>query len=815
MGSTVAWTSRASQTFARAKTIMSGHAALTYGSPSSMKLGSLLPRAFASALVFMALASCSPMRRTSAPPSLAIPADAGSGVQAKPRRAPAVAAARRSVVHTYFGSAVTDDYEWLEDGQSAETRAFIDAQNALARATLDTTAERTAVRERVAAILSATSPDWFALAYEGNHLFALEESPPKQQRILVDLGNVAASSGVAGIRPAGERVILDPNVLDPSGKTTIDFFVPSPDGRIVAVSLSKDGTESGDIHLIDVATGRDRQQDETIPRVQGGTAGGSLAWTENGNGFYYTRYPRAGERPAVDLDFYQQVWFHKLGTSPSTDTYGIGKDFPRIAEVELLRNDDGKRILARVSNGDGGEVENHLLDGGKWIRLSRFEDEVSSATFGPDGKVYAVSRKGAPRGKVVAFSPPFDKIDRGGPETVLAEGDAVIDEVRITKSALYTIEIADGPSRMRRFPLGPKAEPLASEPKTPAKKGAAVRSPPPPATIALGARGVASAVLPLAPVVSVTGALRIGDDLLLRVESHVEPPRWMLYRANEHRLVATSLAKKATYEMSDVEVTRESCVSKDGTRVPMTILKKRGAKLDGTMPAYLTGYGGFGVTIQPRMRSTFRVWLDHGGVVAEANLRGGGERGEVWHRAGNLLKKQNVFDDFAACATALVDRGYTKPERLAISGRSNGGLLIGATIVQHPELFRAAVAAVGIYDMLRTELSPNGAFNVTEFGSVNDETQFRALRAYSPLHNVKDEVAYPAVLFMTGANDPRVDPYQSRKMVARLQAATSSDRPILLRASNDTGHGMGTPLASEIEETTDMLTFLLHEVGAR
>ena len=276
----------------------------------------------------------------------------------------------------------------------------------------------------------------------------------------------------------------------------------------------------------------------------------------------------------------------------------------------------------------------------------------------------------------------------------------------------------------------------------------------------------------------------------------------------------TGLAKKAPYDMADVEVTRESCISRDGTRVSMSVLRKRGAKADGSMPGYLTAYGGFGITLAPKMRVAHRVWLDAGGVVAEANLRGGGERGEVWHRAGKLTSKQNVFDDFAACAKALVALGYTTPDRLAIAGRSNGGLLVGAAIVQNPSMYRAAAATVGIYDMLRTELSPNGAFNVTEYGSVKDEAQFRALHAYSPLHNVKEDVAYPSVLFMTGENDPRVDPYHSRKMVARLQAATSSDRPILLRASGDTGHGAGTPLAAEVEETTDLLAFLLHEVGA-
>ena len=766
------------------------------------------------------LTACAPPATKPIATSVPRPGVASQVVTSTAPRTPPVPAPLRPVVHEYFGTSVIDPYEWLEASSSAEVKAFTDAQNALARATLDALPERAAVRARVASILSSTSPDWFGVELAGGRLFALKSAPPRQQPILVDLGPVR-SSGVPDL--SRERVIVDPNALDPSGNTTIDFFVPSPDGRTIAVSLSKDGTESGDLQLFDVATAKARN--ETIARVNGGTAGGSVAWNADGSGFFYTRYPRSGERPDVDLDFHQQIWFHKVGTPESADAYSLGKEFPRIAETELARSDDGKRILAHVSNGDGGEVEHHLFESGRWQRLTRFSDEVTAATFGPDGKIYAVTRSGAPRGRVIAFAAPF-----GRPESardVLPEGDAVIEALHVTKSAIYAVEIADGPSRVRRFPLGEKPQPLAREPRTskpakPAKggkvKGATKRPPtpplPPPPTIAVGERGHSSAVLPLPPVSSVTGAIKVGDDLLFRVESFVEPPRWLFYRAAEHRLVPTPLAKKAAYGMSDVEVVRESCASKDGTNVPMSILRRRGAKLDGSLPAYLTGYGGFGVTLKPRMRAVYRVWLESGGVVAEANLRGGGERGEAWHRAGNLANKQNVFDDFAACARALVDLGYTKPERLAVSGRSNGGLLMGASLVQHPEMFRAVAAAVGIYDMLRTELSPNGAFNVTEYGSVTDETLFRALRAYSPFHNVKDGVAYPAVLFTTGANDPRVDPYHSRKMTARLQAATSSERPILLRASGDTGHGMGTPLAAEVEETTDVLAFLLHEVGA-
>jgi len=702
------------------------------------------------------------------------------------------------VVHEYFGTRVTDDFEWLEDGKSPEVSAFTEAQNAFARGHLDALTERPAVRARVAQLLGASSADYLAVRAVAGSLFVLVAQPPKQQAVLV----MRAESAEAGT----EKVVLDPNVLDPSGKTTIDFFVPSPDKKLVAVSLSKGGSESGDVHVLDVATGKE-QPGDTIARVMGGTAGGSVAWNVDGTGFYYTRYPRAGERPEADLDFFQQVHFHKLGTPEAKDSYVLGKTFPRIAETELERSEDGKSVLVHVANGDGGEYEHHVVTAGPstlaGVRLSAFADELVLTTFAPDGKIWGVSRKGAPRGKVVVFSPPYDK----PAETFMPEGDGVIEDLVVTKSALYLVELVGGPSRVRRIPLGVKAEPLARD-MSKKKKPDAV-------TIAPGARGIAVAELPVPPVSSVTSAVRVGDDLLLRIESYLEPPAWYRYRASEHRLVKTAMAKAPPADMSDIEVVRDSCTSKDGTKVPMSILRKKGTKLDGSNPTVLTGYGGFGVSRKPRLRPWYRAWLEQGGVFAEANLRGGGELGATWHDSGKLVKKQNVFDDFAACARSLVDHGYTRPDRLAVTGRSNGGLLMGAALVQHPEMFRAVVSGVGIYDMLRVELHPNGAFNVTEYGTVKEEAQFRALHAYSPLHNVKDGTAYPAVLFMTGANDPRVDPYHSRKMTARLQLATSSDRPILLRASSDVGHGMGTPLAAEIEETSDLLAFLFHELGVK
>jgi prolyl oligopeptidase len=259
---------------------------------------------------------------------------------------------------------------------------------------------------------------------------------------------------------------------------------------------------------------------------------------------------------------------------------------------------------------------------------------------------------------------------------------------------------------------------------------------------------------------------------------------------------------------------RDFAISSDGTRVPVNIIRRKGTKLDGSNPTLLYGYGGYGISERPYfLGSGARIWLDQGGIYVDANLRGGGEYGEEWHLAGSLTHKQNVFDDFIACARYLIDRKYTSPAHLAIMGGSNGGLLMGAALTQRPDLFRAVVSFVGIYDMLRVELDPNGAFNTTEFGSVKNLAQFKALYAYSPYHHVKDGAAYPAILFLTGENDHRVNPMQSRKMVARLQAANSSDHPILLRTTSSAGHGFGTSLDEEIAQTADVYSFLFDQLG--
>lgn len=300
--------------------------------------------------------------------------------------------------------------------------------------------------------------------------------------------------------------------------------------------------------------------------------------------------------------------------------------------------------------------------------------------------------------------------------------------------------------------------------------------------------------------------------MLYGAQSYVDPEGWYRYDPATRESRKTALASLSSVDMSGIQVSREFAVSKDGTRVPINILMRKGTALDGQNPAILYGYGGFGISESPYFEPINLVWLEQGGIYVIANLRGGGEFGEAWHDAGKLDKKQNVFDDFTACAQFLIDNRYTNRSRLAIEGGSNGGLLMGAALTQHPELFRAVVSYVGIYDMLRFENFPNGVFNVTEYGTIKNPDQFKALYAYSPYHRVEDGRAYPAVLFLTGDHDGRVDPANSRKMTARLQAATSSGMPVLLRTNPKTGHGIGTGLSDRINEEADAYAFLFDQL---
>jgi prolyl oligopeptidase len=392
--------------------------------------------------------------------------------------------------------------------------------------------------------------------------------------------------------------------------------------------------------------------------------------------------------------------------------------------------------------------------------------------------LYLLSHSAAPRGKVLRL--PLETPELSKAVEIIPTGEPVIQRIVPTANALFVADLLGGPSQVRRFGLDGKGE----------------------------------TIIPIPKISSVQEMVGLEDgSLLFRDQSYTEPATWFHCANGKAELTQTALRSTSPVSFADIEVTRGFATSKDGTKIPLNIIYRKGMKLNGQNPTLLYGYGGYGISVSPNFDFTRRLWFDHGGVYVVANIRGGGEFGEDWHKAGNLTKKQNVFDDFAAAAEYLIQEKYTRPEKLAILGGSNGGLLMGAMITQHPDLMRAVVSQVGIYDMLRVELAPNGAFNVTEFGTVKDPEQFKALYAYSPYHHVVDGTKYPSILMMTGANDGRVAPYHSRKMIARLAEANKSTNPILLRTSSSAGHGIGTALNERIKQLADMYAFLFVQLG--
>lgn len=683
-------------------------------------------------------------------------------------------AEKRPVTDTYHGTGVVDDYQWLEDWSSAEVKAWSDGQNAHARTVLDGLPNVAGVRARISEILSAPVESYFDVSSHGDRVFALKRQPPRQQPFLVVFDGDLSSGK--------ERVLVDPNKRSEKGTTAIDWFVPSPDGKTVAVSMSEGGSESGDLHLFDAATGE--EIDKPIARVQGGTAGGSVAWLDDTQ-FLYTRYPRDGEKTGDDLNFFVQIHKYTVG-KPDSDSYEFGSDFPKIAEIVLDSDPAKGRAIATVQLGDGGKFSVFYRSReGFWRKISGFDDGVKQAFFGGADDLFMISFADAPRGQVMSL--PIDANMRLELATVVVgqAADSLVtsflDEpstVAVTKDRLFLTYQTGGPSEVRAFTFDGR----------PAKGPEQL------------------------PVSTVNGLSVVGDALMFNNVSFVNPAAWYRFDPATGKTERTGLATNPIVNFDDCEVVREFATSKDGTKVPVNIIKPRNAKLDGSNALVLNGYGGYGVNITPAFSAVRRVMLEQGVIYAVANIRGGGEYGEEWHLGGNLLNKQHVFDDFAAVARHLVDRKYTSSERLGIIGGSNGGLLMGATFTQNPALMKAVVSSVGIYDMLRVELSPNGAFNVPEFGTVTNPAQFAAMYAYSPYHRVKDGTAYPSILFLTGANDPRVDPMHSRKMTARLQAA-SPGSAVLLRTSADSGHGLDTSLSEQIAQQTDIYSFLFKELG--
>jgi prolyl oligopeptidase len=667
-------------------------------------------------------------------------------------------AARKLVTESYHGVEVRDEYRWLEDAASPATRQWVKDQNRFTRAVLDDIPARETIRKQLQALAKAQSPRYERLQFISGRVFAIRDD------------NLIVIPSADEVDDA--RELVDPDEVLPDKDATIDLFEPSLDGKRVAVAMSIEGREEGTLRVYDTETGK--ETGDLIPRVTS-SSGGSVAWKGDGSGFYYTRHLD----PAATKGCRQLLYFHKLGAKTETDECVFGKELPRLVTLSVDNSQDGRHIVVAVQHGTDDDMALHLLGAaGGWKQIADYKDRITGTRFGPNDTLWLLSHKDAPRGKVLRLSLKTPELARA--ETVVPQSEGVIRDFAVTPTRLCVLDRLNGSARCRNFDWS----------------------------------GKESKPLPLKSMSSVSQILALdGDTVLVQNESYLEPPVWLQWNLATGSISKTTLSSGEDTDFSDCEVVREFAVSKDGTKVPLTILRRKNDKLDGERPALLSGYGGYGESELPRYEASRRIWLDQGGIYAFAHVRGDGDFGDDWHNSGKLLKKQNVFDDFAACARYLIERKYTRAEKVAIEGGSNGGLLMGAALTQHPELFRAVVSHVGLYDMLRFQRHPNGMYSVTEFGDLDVAEQFRAMYAYSPYHRVKDGTAYPAILFTVGANDNRVPPSETWKMAARLQAATASDRPVLLSTTFKGGHD--TPASEQLMLTTDMFAFLFQELGVK
>ena len=681
---------------------------------------------------------------------------------------------KRPVVDHYFKTSVVDDYRWLEDAQSAETKEWVKAQNLRARTVLDGLPDRPAILAAKTAMEAHGHVAYFNLSQRSGTYFALKYAPPLEQPILVALSNPSDLST--------ERVIVNPNALDLTGGTSISRYSPSPDGSKIAVCWSSDNSERGEVHVFDTSTAK--EIDTVVPRVRYATAGGDFAWLDGGNAYLYTRYPRPGERQGADLDFYTQIYRHRLGADTASDAYEFGKDFPRTAEIKFIRG-DGKWMFAQVANGDSKRYSFYSRNPqGRWAQLATPNDEIAQVVVGRD-TLFLLSVKNALQGKILTLPQTKQTAEMVEQAKLIIppRSDAAIDFIRIVETKnqptrLFLIEKDGGPSRVEEFSI------------TGERKG----------------------LIALPPISALTEFVPTNDGHILFCAERYTVPAECFIDSNVHRPVAISERLEVT--LDDVEVIREFATSSDGTQVPFTVIHRKGLALTASIPTIMTGYGE-GSGDSPSFTVNFRIVADAGVTWVDCNVRGGSDYGVAWRRHGEMLEKQHTFDDFIGCARRLIELHYTDAQHLVIEGSSAGGLVVGAAITQRPELFKAAVADSGIFDMLRAELASNGQFNATLFGTAKDPAQFRALYAYSPYHHVVDGVTYPDVLLMTGATDAHVDLMNSRKMVARLQAVTNGKSKVLLRTSESDGHGVNTSFSEEAQQEVDILAFEFFELGVQ
>ena len=679
--------------------------------------------------------------------------------------------ARRSdVVDDYHGTKVPDPYRWLEDPDSPETRAWIEAENRVTDTYLAQVPAREALRRRLTTLWDY--PKFGAPFHKGGRYFFLKNDGLQNQAVLYTQDSLTAEP----------QVLLDPNLLSQDGTVALSTLAVSEDGTLLAYGTSASGSDWEEFRVRDVATGRDRPDHLRWIKFSG------ASWTHDGRGFFYGRYPEpAGTDALRAVNRFQKLYFHRLGTEQAADVLVYEQPDQPDWGVHGSVTDDGRYLILSVWLGTDRRNRLYWLDlqdprrprvQGAIVRMLDAFD-ASYQLVGNDGPVfYVLTDLEAPRKRVVAID--ARNADRARWREVIPQGDDVIEGVQIIHERFVVNSMHDAHSRLQLFALDGRFERELSLPT-------------------------------LGTVSTITGE-RGDTEMFFAFTSFLYPTTIFRY---DFPTAGTSVFKVPTLEFDPARYETEQVFyrSKDGTRIPMFLTHRAGMRRDGSNPTFLYGYGGFNISLTPSFSVGVLAWLEMGGVYAVPSLRGGGEYGEEWHQAGMHEKKQNVFDDFIGAAEYLIAQGYTSPPRLAIGGGSNGGLLVGAALTQRPELFGAVLPSVGVLDMLRFHRFTIGWAWVTEYGSADDAAQFPYLFAYSPLHRLVAGRHYPATLITTADHDDRVVPGHSFKFAAALQAAQGGSAPVLIEIETKAGHGAGKPTRKIIEEQADRWAFLVKNLG--
>jgi prolyl oligopeptidase len=711
---------------------------------------------------------------------LATAAMLGAAVAALAQTKPAPAPVR-DVSDTFFGAAVSDPYRYMEDMKDGEVAAWMKAQADYTRAVLDKIPGRDQLLKEVTMYGDAAAARVSSVQVMGDMVYYLKRNADE------NIPKLFVRHGFAG----APRLLFDPDKLQaPEGKHyAIDYFQPSPDNKYLALGISIGGSEESVIHVLDVATAK--ETGDVIDRANFANP----SFLSDGRMVYSRLQKLAPGAPVTDKYKNQRTYIHTLGSNPDSDVAilgaGLSPTLP-IADTEnvFAANPIGsKYMIGLVQNGVQNEFKIYAAplaavagDKTPWVMVVDYADDVTGFDVAGE-KLYLLTHKDASRFKVLSV--PLAKPDLKAAQVVLPQSEAVVTGIAAAKDSLYVRRMNGGVSDFLHIAYAAGAKP------------AMVKLP-----FAGDVDGLTTDPRRLGAVFNLGGWTRFGG--------------YYDYEPGSGKVIDTKLQPQSQYDNPpDLVSTEVKVKAKDGTMVPMSIVYRKGIKLDGSNPTILFGYGAYGISMTPFYRPTYLPWFNRGGVLAVAHVRGGGEYGEDWHKAGQKLTKANTWNDAIACAEWLVAQKYTVPAKLAIWGGSAGGIFVGRSITDRPELFGAAVDEVPVSDALRMEFSSNGVPNIPEFGTVKDADGFKGLLEMSSYHHVKDGVKYPAVLLITGFNDPRVDSWEAGKMAARLQAAQAGDKPILMRIDYDAGHGFGSTKKSQYEQRADMFAFLLWQLGVK